>query len=149
MITCERTNSENEDFKRLVRELDKELAIIDGKDHTFYSQYNAIDAIKHVVIAYDGDIAVGCGALKEYTREIVEVKRMYVPIDRRKQGIASEVLKGLETWAKELNSKHCILETGKRQPDAIQLYIKNGYQVILNYGQYAEVENSVCFGKVL
>lgn len=82
MIICKRTNSENEDFKGLVKELDKELAHIDGKDHTFYSRYNTIDAIKHVIVAYDRDMAVGCGAIKEYASETTpaaEVKRMYVP----------------------------------------------------------------------
>jgi putative acetyltransferase len=149
MITCNRTNAENEDFKSLVKELDKELAILDGKDHTFYSQYNTTDAIKHVVVAYEDGMAVGCGAIKEYREGTTEVKRMYVPKDKRNRGIASKVLQALETWAKELNYTQCVLETGKRQPDAIQLYTKNGYQIIPNYGQYAGVENSVCFGKNL
>ena len=43
----------------------------------------------------------------------------------------------------------CILETGKRQPDAIALYKKNGYNLIENYGQYIGMENSVCFEKLL
>jgi len=41
------------------------------------------------------------------------------------------------------------LETGKKQPEAIALYKKNGYKLIPNYGQYAEIENSVCFEKVV
>lgn len=152
MITCKRTDSENEDFKKLVRELDKELAIIDGSDHAFYSQYNKIDAIKHVVVAYEDDIPVGCGAIKEYSGEpmqATEVKRMYVAKDKRNRGIASRVLNELETWAKELNYKLCVLETGKRQPDAVQLYTKNGYRVIPNYGQYVGMDNSVCFEKAI
>jgi hypothetical protein len=55
----------------------------------------------------------------------------------------------LEAWAKELQYKKIVLETGKRQVDAVQLYLKNGYQIIPNYGQYVGVENSVCFEKVL
>jgi len=149
MITCIRTNSENADFNKLVAELDKELAVIDGKDHSFYSQYNKIDAIKHVIVAYKEGIPVGCGAIKEYKPGTAEVKRMYVPKDRRSGGIASQVLTELETLARELNYTRCILETGKRQPDAVRLYTKNGYQIIPNYGQYAGVENSVCFGKNL
>jgi len=47
----------------------------------------------------------------------------------------------------ELGYEKCILETGKKQPEAIALYKKNGYKLIPNYGQYAEVENSVCFEK--
>jgi putative acetyltransferase len=53
----------------------------------------------------------------------------------------------LETWASELSFEKCILETGKRQPEAIRLYEKNGYKRIPNYGQYAQIENSVCFEK--
>jgi putative acetyltransferase len=39
------------------------------------------------------------------------------------------------------------LETGKRQPEAIALYKKSGYKLIPNYGQYAAMDNSVCFEK--
>jgi putative acetyltransferase len=59
------------------------------------------------------------------------------------------VLSELESWAAELGYPKCVLETGKRQPEAIALYEKQGYQRIPNYGQYIGVENSVCFEKVL
>jgi len=55
----------------------------------------------------------------------------------------------LESWASELNFKYCVLETGKRQPEAIALYKKNGYQIIPNYGQYHGIENSICFQKTV
>jgi len=74
---------------------------------------------------------------------------MYVIPEKRNKGFASEVLKELENWALELSYNKCILETGKRQPEAISLYKKNGYSNIPNYGQYSGVENSVCFQKVL
>ena len=149
MIKCVKTDSENEDFRRLVRELDADLKTRDGEEHTFYSQFNKIDRIKYVVVAYVNNKAVGCGAIKEYSAEAVEVKRMYVQPDKRGQGIASILLKALETWAVELNYVKCVLETGKKQPEAIGLYHKNGYAVIPNYGQYENVENSVCFEKLI
>jgi putative acetyltransferase len=149
MITCIRTNPEDFDFKILVEELDAELRILDGTEHSFYAQYNTIDAIKYVIVAYDDDTPVGCGAIKEYAPDTVEIKRMYVPPHKRGQGVATIILTELENWAQELNYKKCILETGKRQPDAIALYTKNGYTPIPNYGQYEGVENSVCFGKEL
>lgn len=149
MITCTRTNSEDLDFQILVKELDAELKILDGNDHGFYSQYNKIDAIKYAIVAYDVDTPVGCGAIKEYEPGTLEIKRMYVVPHKRGQGIASIILKELENWAQELGYQKCVLETGKRQPDAIQLYTKNGYTPIPNYGQYEGVENSVCFGKGL
>ena len=149
MIKCIKTDSENEDFRRLVRELDADLQKRDGEEHTFYAQFNKIDRIKHVVVAYVNNKAVGCGAIKEYSADAVELKRMYVQPDKRGQGVASEILKALEAWAAELNYAKCVLETGKKQPEAIDLYLKNGYAVIPNYGQYENVENSVCFEKLI
>jgi GNAT superfamily N-acetyltransferase len=149
MINCIRTDSESKDFQNLVRELDADLLIRDGEDHAFYAQFNKIDKIRYAIVASDNGIPVGCGAIKEYSPGIMEVKRMYVLSDRRGQGIASLILKQLELWAIELNFWKCILETGIKQPEAIALYKKNGYKIIPNYGQYANVMNSVCFEKIL
>jgi len=149
MIHLLRTNSENTDFQTLVKELDIDLAIRDGDDHAFFAQFNKIDSIKHVVVAYHNNIAVGCGAVKAYADKTMEVKRMYVPKERRGEGIASKVLQELENWSRELGFEKCILETGKKQPEAIGLYKKSNYILIPNYGQYAAVESSVCFEKEL
>ena len=149
MITIIRTNSDNQDFVNLIKLLDADLAQRDGDDHPFYAQYNKITKIKYVVIAYDGNQPVSCGAVKEYDANTMEVKRMYTTPESRGRSIASQVLTELETWAAELSYEKCILETGKKQPEAIRLYEKNGYKLIPNYGQYAEIENSGCFEKNL
>jgi putative acetyltransferase len=147
MIKIQRTNSEDNDFRKLVKLLDAELAIIDGDEHSFYSQFNKIDKIKYAVVAYEDENPVGCGAMKEYDVESVEVKRMFVTREFRKRGIAAGVLAEIEAWARELSYRRCILETGLRQAEAIGLYKKCGYVYIPNYGQYTGVENSVCFEK--
>jgi GNAT superfamily N-acetyltransferase len=147
MIRITRTNSDNQDFVQLVKHLDADLAERDGNEHPFYAQFNKIDKIKFVVVAYENDIPVGCGAIKEYQPDTMEIKRMYTVPGRRGKGIASQVLRELEAWASELSYRKCILETGKKQPEAIRLYRKNGYQIIPNYGQYAGIENSLCFEK--
>lgn len=149
MAICIRTNAENKDFQTLVAQLDTDLKIRDGIDNNFYAQFNKIAAIKFVIIVYVNDIAVGCGAIKEISADTMEVKRMYVLPNMRKQGIASTILSALEQWAKELNYRKCLLETGKKQPEAIALYKKSGYSAVPNYGQYELVENSICFGKIL
>jgi putative acetyltransferase len=149
MISLIRTSSDNHDFKKLVKLLDAGLAIVDGDDHSFYSQFNKIDKIRYVVVAYENEKPVGCGAIKEFEPGSMEVKRMYVSPEVRNKGIASKILNELEIWSVELSCIKCILETGKRQPEAIGLYKKNGYVAIPNYGQYADVENSVCFEKLL
>jgi GNAT superfamily N-acetyltransferase len=149
MIKMLRTDSENIDFKALVGHLDRDLAERDGEDHAFYDQFNKISGIKQAVVGYENGIPVGCGALKEFEKGIMEIKRMFVLPKLRGKGIATSILTELETWAKELDCDKCILETGKRQPEAIALYKKSGYQIIPNYGQYTKVLNSICFEKAL
>ena len=147
MLKLIRTDSANQDFVGLVRQLDADLRIRDGEDHSFFAQFNKIDKIRNVVVAYFNEVPVGCGAVKAYNAETGEIKRMYVLPEYRGRKIASQILSELERWAGELKFKQVILETGKAQPEAIGLYTKSGYQVIPNYGQYEQVESSVCMQK--
>ncbi|WP_207433676.1 GNAT family N-acetyltransferase [Sabulibacter ruber] len=147
MIELVRTDSSNKDFVDLVFLLDADLHVRDGDDHSFYAQFNKINHIKHVVVAYHKMVPVGCGAIKAYSPDTMEVKRMFVLPEFRGQGIAGQVLQELERWAAEMEYQNLILETGKAQPEAIRLYTKSGYTVIPNYGQYANIENSVCMTK--
>ena len=133
----------------MVTLLDKELAIRDGNEHGFYAQFNKIDALKNVVVYAVDNAAIGCGAFKAYDDHTVEIKRMYVLPPFRGQRIAAGVLRELEHWAAETGYAACILETGKKQPEAIALYQREGYNIIPNYGQYEGVENSVCMKKEL
>ncbi|MEP7037662.1 MAG: GNAT family N-acetyltransferase [Acidobacteriota bacterium] len=142
-----RTNSEDADFRELVKMLDEDLAIRDGEEHSFYAQYNKIDKIRETVVAYENEIPVGCGAFKKYEQGVAEIKRMYVREENRGQGVAVKILAELESWAKELGFSECVLETGLKQPEAIRLYQKSGYDIIPNYGQYEGIENSVCMQK--
>lgn len=147
MIKIIRTNSDNPDFTGLVKRLDVYLAEKDGDDHSFYDQFNKLDKIKYVVVAYENDNPVGCGAIKEYAPYTMEIKRMYTSPESRGKGIATKILTELEMMATEIGCEKCILETGKRQTEAIALYQKTGYTQIPNYGQYAGIENSLCFEK--
>lgn len=149
MLRLVRTDSSNQDFQNLVKSLDIELKQRDGEEHTFFAQFNKIDMIRHVVVAYQNDVVVGCGAMKEYTSGVMEIKRMFVPLAQRGKGIAGNVLAELEEWAQALGYNKCILETGLKQPEAIRLYEKNKYLRIPNYGQYEKVSSSVCFEKIL
>jgi len=149
VLTLTRTDSDNSDFIQLVRLLDADLATRDGNEHSFYAQFNKIDKIRHVVVAFENNLPVGCGAIKSYDLQTIEVKRMYTLPEHRGKGIAKNILKELEKWAAQLSCNKCILETGRRQPEAIELYQRSGYTIIPNYGQYAAIENSVCFEKQL
>jgi GNAT superfamily N-acetyltransferase len=147
MALFKRTSFDNTDFQKLVALLDKDLAIRDGDEHAFYAQFNKIDSIRHVIVCYIDDKAAGIGGFKQYEPGKAEIKRMFVLPEYRGKGIALEILKQLENWAAETGFLECILETGKKQPEAISLYHKAGYNNIPNYGQYENVENSICMSK--
>ena len=149
MIEIVRTEPDNTDFLSLVALLDAELQVRDGADHSFYAQFNKPVGLTGVVVAYAGGEPVGCGAFKKYEGGIAEIKRMFVKPEARGKWIAASVLKELETWAFEAGFLECILETGYKQPEAIALYNREGYESIPNYGQYAGVDNSVCMRKAL
>src|SRR5687767_10536240 len=101
MLKIIRTDSDNVDFRELVKDLDADLAIRDGDLHGYYAQFNKIDTIKNVVVAYEDETAVGCGAFKKFDDESVEIKRMFVRPENRGQGAAVEILTELENWARE------------------------------------------------
>ncbi len=48
-------NSENIDFLELVNLLDADLAIRDGKDHSFYAPFNKIDKLENAVVVYENE----------------------------------------------------------------------------------------------
>ena len=149
MLYYKRCSSDNENFKELVALLDADLALRDGNENVFYAQFNGINALKNCVVFYSDETLVACGAFKEFNKDCVEIKRMYVQPSFRGKGIASKTLVVLEEWAKELNYSYAVLETGLRQPEAIALYKKNNYTIMDNYPPYEHMANSVCFKKVL
>lgn len=146
-LTLKRTDSDNPDFRNLITCLDEDLERRYGAQQGFFNQFNKLDKIKNVIVAYLDGAPVGCGALRAYNDTDIEVKRMFVADEHRGKGIAIQLLNELEAWAGELQFKNCILETGTNQPEAISLYLKCGYEITEAYGQYVGVENSVCMKK--
>lgn len=144
-----RSNSDNPEFQELVQLLDLELKSRDGDLNSFYHQFNGIEALQEVLVLYEDERALACGALKAFNGERVEIKRMYVREESRGQGLAGAVLKELEAWAQELGFTALVLETGQKQSEAVQLYQKHQYQRIPNFPPYEGIENSLCFEKKL
>lgn len=149
MLKLIRTDAENADLLSLIALLDEELKHRDGEDHYFFAQFNKLAGVLGVVVACLDDRAVGCGAFKRHSDDVAEIKRMFVLPDHRGKRIAGEILDELETWAIESGFQSCVLETGFKQPEAIALYKRSGYEVIPNYGPYADVGTSVCMRKTL
>lgn len=149
LLKLKRTNSKNPDFIKLVSELDTYLKTTDGDDHDFYHQFNGIENLNHTVVAYWNSNAIGCGAFKQYDESSAEIKRMYVHPGFRGKKVATAILKELEKWSMEEGFYKCILETGKRQEEAVAFYQNLDYKTIPNFGQYEKMENSLCFIKEL
>lgn len=144
-----RTDAQDSAFKSLVKQLDADLDDRYGDQQDFYGQFNALDAIKQVVVAYDDETAVACGAIKAFDEQSMEVKRMYVQKFARGRGFATAVLLDLEAWAKSLGYSSCVLQLADNQEEALALYVKNGYVRTNNFGQYVGDENSICMRKDL
>ncbi len=85
-----RTDANHPEFIKLVSQLDAILRELDGVEHVFYAQFNKIDTLEHVVLLYIDQLAVGCGALKKYSIDTMEIKRMYVLPEYRSLGYCNE-----------------------------------------------------------
>ncbi len=150
MFAIKRTDSNDKDFHSLVELLNKDLLDRYGELQVFYNQFNQIDNIPHVVIAYLDDVPVGCGCFKKFDDTSAEVKRMFVREEARGKGVGAAVLTELEKRAAEQGYTAMVLEHGNKQPEASKLYQKLGYTVIPNYGQYIGMEEtSICMEKKL
>ena len=147
-MQLKRTDSSDPGFHKLVEELNRYLDIQYGRLQDYYSQFNRIDNIPHVVLAYVGEQPAGCGCIKPFDEHTAEIKRMFVAEAFRGRGIGAAILQELESWAGSLGQSALVLEYGNRQPEAAGLYRKMGFTVIPNYGQYTGMEaTSICMRK--
>ena len=144
-----RTDSNNPDFRDLVIQLDSELTSRYGELQKWHDQFNIIESNNTVIVAYNGDLPVGCGCFKVFDDVSAEIKRMFVKPEYRGTGIAEKILLELEKWASELGFKFTVLETAIKQPEAIRFYTRLNYKRIENYGPYAGNQNSICMRKKL
>jgi|SRR6516165_9955172 GNAT superfamily N-acetyltransferase len=101
------------------------------------------------LIARVEDWPAGCGGLRRIDDQTAEIKRMYVEPGARCRGIGRKILEELEFHARRLGYRKVRLETGVRQPEAIQLYESAGYQRISAYGEFSGSPLSICFEKSL
>ena len=135
---------------QLIEKLDADLLQRYPADEVFGLDFSdpAIDDVLFMV-AYIGESAVGCGAIRPLDESCMELKRFYVDPLYRKNGIAGEILKKLEAMAQARNAAYIRLEAGAPQPEAIGFYKKHGYYEIEKFGEYVECESSLCYEKSL
>jgi putative acetyltransferase len=144
-----RTTSDHPDFQNLVQRLDRELWDRYPEAQAQYAVHNSIERNATVVVAYANALPVGCGCFKQHAASTAEIKRMFVDPDHRGKGIAFRIVEDLCAWAKEVGFTKVILETGIKQPEAIRLYQKAGFEVTEKYPPYKDMELSVCMERKL
>lgn len=147
----EYTNGSNEDFITLCHGLDDFLnELVGGEENRVqYLPYNALADIHDVILAYDGDVVVGCASFKKYDESCAEVKRVFIRPEYRGKRVSKQLMCRLEERAREKGFSYFILESGEPLVAAMALYRASGYEVIPNYGQYVDMAESVCMKKKL
>ena len=115
-----------------------------GIDIDALSQPNVLFAVARTA---DSGAAVGCGALV-LNGDHAELKRMYTDPSQRGRGVASSLLKLLESEARRRGFTRFMLETGYLQPEALALYERHGYERCGPFGDYVDDPNSVFMRKL-
>ena len=93
-------------------------------------------------------LLMGIGATK-FMDGYAEIKRMFIPPEHRKKGIATAILSYLEKTAIDNGMPLLRLETGIHQTPAIALYQAAGFYKISNFGDYPDDPLSVFMEKTL
>lgn len=141
-------NYENKDFIALCNELDEYLNIAIGGEskREKYKKYNNLDTMDYVVVAYDEGFPAGCAALRRYSDSEVEVKRVFVKKGYRGCNVGGKLLEQLIGHAKSKCYSRMILETGAFLEASVRLYARYGFERIDNFGEYKDMQESLCMG---
>lgn len=146
-----RTDGKNKDFVENCAMLDEDLDRRVGKKikRDKYSKYNKLDNIKEALVVYEDGKLIGGGAIREYAESDVELKRVFVHPAYQGRGIGTRLVSMLMDWAKELGYDRMLLETGELLAESCAVYRKLGFEVIPNYGPYADMPESLCMARKL
>ena len=95
--------------------------------------------------AWEGDVLLGCAALKELSPTQGEVKSMRTPARLRRQGTGRVLLNHILQVARERGYRELFLETGNHPAfePAHMLYRSVGFRDCGPFGSYVENGNSV------
>lgn len=143
--------------QRLVEEVQQEYVVrYGGPDR---SEVDAADFApprgRFFIAARDGEpVAMGGWRHRPGFHDLgatvaAEVKRMYVVRHARRTGLARLVLRTLEDSAREDGCDLLVLETGMRQPEAVELYESAGYVPVTPFGYYKDQPLARYFGRRL
>ncbi len=86
-----------------------------------------------LLVVFDGDDPVACGAVRVIGPGVAEIKRMYVAPRARGRGLGRTLLAALEDGAVELGCRTARLDTMAAMAEAGALYRSAGYEPIADY----------------
>lgn len=106
------------------------------------------------LVAFEGDDPVAMGGFRVLTDPglavpTAEIKRMWVHPEHRRRGFARAILARLEEDAVEQGLAALILNTGREQPEAIELYESAGYEAVPAFGHYKSAPGALFYGRRL
>jgi GNAT superfamily N-acetyltransferase len=85
------------------------------------------------LIAREGDLVLGCAALKDCGPGLGEVKRLWVAPAARGLGLGRRLMDALEAEARALGKSRLRLDTNEHLPEASALYRATGWTAIAPY----------------
>ncbi len=140
------TNLEFDDAKNLFQEyantLDIDLCFqdFDSELKTINQQYHKPKGA--LLLAYKDEIAIGCVGLREFDKDIAELKRMFVKTDYRGYKIGEKLLDQIIDVAKNMSYKKILLDTLPSMAQAQKLYRSFGFHEIPSY-RFNPIEGAV------
>jgi GNAT superfamily N-acetyltransferase len=144
------TDRENSDFTALCQMLNQELVLkLSGSVDPISSRADKTDDFEMVLLAKADHVPVACAALRPFSSDTAELKRMFVLPAWRNKGIGNTLLGKCEELARHHNYRFLVLETNILLPDARSLYEKNGYVKRASYGPFAILQETLCMQKSL
>lgn len=153
-VRMERVPITHPDAARLVEAVQAEYVVRYGsRDDSPVDPRDFEDPLGCFFVGYLDDEPVATGAWRRSavqalgTGVTAEVKRMYVVPAAQRRGIARRMLAHLEATAAVAGVEALVLETGMKQPEAIELYLSCGYEPVPGFGHYRDSGLSRCFAR--
>jgi len=110
--------------------------------------YSEPDKIKLIALDQEYGMIAGCVAMRAYTPEIAEMKRLYVVPAYRGYKLGRQLAEAIIEKAVEYGYHSMILDTMYEMQAAQQLYYNLGFHTIPPYNQQDE-SKVICFEKPL
>nr|WP_256473389.1 GNAT family N-acetyltransferase [Phyllobacterium sp. 21LDTY02-6] len=85
-----------------------------------------------LLLLRDGEAIAGGAFMRHQDEDTTEFKRIWTHSAYRRQGLARKVLFELEAQAARQGYARIYLTTGFRQPEAVGLYLTNGYTALFD-----------------